>query len=195
MVLMVRRSATARLAVALACLVTAASLKPSMRRAPARSHVAVAKKLSTTLATAALSLSLSPLASLAFGPETIELTNMRYEDTNKKVGEICAGRPLKPPGEKVAAGLLPKCVAVTATASSKYRPKGATRKSATPSTKYGTICASSTKSTVLSTLTRAPGSYPAVICALTICPASFSTTYVRTYLHFFRENTTFSSRL
>merc|ERR1719407_134886 len=84
MVLMVRRSATARLAVALACLATAASLKPSMRRAPARNRVAVAKKLSTTLATAALSLSLSPLASLAFGPETIELTNMRYEDTSKK---------------------------------------------------------------------------------------------------------------
>ena len=101
-------SVTQRLAVALACLATAASLKPSMRRAPARNRVAVAKKLSTTLATAALSLSLSPLASLAFGPETIELTNMRYEDTNKKVGEICAGRPLKPPGEKVAAGLLPK---------------------------------------------------------------------------------------
>ena len=114
-------SVTQRLAVALACLATAASLKPSMRRAPARNDVAVAKKLSTTLATAALSLSLSPLASLAFGPETIELTNMRYEDTNKKVGEICAGRPLKPPGEKVAAGLLPKCVAVTATASSKSK--------------------------------------------------------------------------
>ena len=118
---MVRRSSTTRLAVVLACLATAASLKPSMRRAPARNRVAVAKKLSTTLATAALSLSLSPLASLAFGPETIELTNMRYEDTNKKVGEICAGRPLKPPGEKVAAVLLPKCVAVTATASSKSK--------------------------------------------------------------------------
>ena len=101
-----------------ACCATALNPRAAAPPAP---RGCLAKKVASTLGTAALSLSLSPLGALAFGPENIELTNMRYEDTNKKVGEICAGRPLKPPGEKVAVGLLPKCVSVTATASSKAK--------------------------------------------------------------------------
>ena len=64
---------------------------------------------------------LAPARLLAFGPENIELADVAYEDTGKRVGEICAGRPLKAPGEKVAKGLLPKCVLVTATATSKAK--------------------------------------------------------------------------
>lgn len=64
------------------------------------------------LKTAALSLAIGP--ALAIGPQTIELSDLRYEDTGKVVGDICAGRPLKVPGEKAAQGLLPKCVRVSA---------------------------------------------------------------------------------
>ena len=72
-------------------------------------------------AAALAALVLAPARLLAFGPENIELADVAYEDTGKRVGEICAGRPLKAPGEKVAKGLLPKCVLVTATATSKAK--------------------------------------------------------------------------
>ena len=49
------------------------------------------------------------------------MTDVTYADTGKRVGESCAGRPLKPPGEKVAQGLLPKCVLVRATTTSKSK--------------------------------------------------------------------------
>uniref|UniRef100_A0A6S8A268 Plastid lipid-associated protein/fibrillin conserved domain-containing protein n=1 Tax=Aureoumbra lagunensis TaxID=44058 RepID=A0A6S8A268_9STRA len=52
----------------------------------------------------------------ALGPETMELSGISYSDTGKKAGDICAGRPLKVPGEKAAEGLLPKCVLVKAKA-------------------------------------------------------------------------------
>ena len=54
----------------------------------------------------------SPVRGL--GPENIELNDITFEDTGKKVGDICAGRPLKVPGEKAAEGLVPKCVVVRA---------------------------------------------------------------------------------
>jgi len=58
---------------------------------------------------------LNPLSASSIGPTNIELSDLRYEDTGKKPGDICAGRPLKVPGEKAAEGLLPKCVLVSAT--------------------------------------------------------------------------------
>ena len=91
-------------------------------RAPARRVPSLWSPPAVRAAAAALAaLVLAPARLLAFGPENIELADVAYEDTGKRVGEICAGRPLKAPGEKVAKGLLPKCVLVTATATSKAK--------------------------------------------------------------------------
>ena len=91
-------------------------------RAPARRVPSLRSPPAVRAAAAALAaLVLAPARLLAFGPENIELADVAYEDTGKRVGEICAGRPLKAPGEKVAKGLLPKCVLVTATATSKAK--------------------------------------------------------------------------
>ena len=88
---------------------------------------ALAKRTFGAAAPAALaaSLAVAPLVppAAALGPETITLTGITYSDTNKEVGEICAGRPLKPPGERVAVGLLPKCVLVKATSSNPKKKK------------------------------------------------------------------------
>ena len=90
--------------------------------APARRVPSLRSPPTVRAAAAALAaLVLAPARLLAFGPENIELADVAYEDTGKRVGEICAGRPLKAPGEKVAKGLLPKCVLVTATATSKAK--------------------------------------------------------------------------
>ena len=82
---------------------------PSLRSPPAKRAAAAARRPRPRAG-----------ASLALVPER-GLADVAYEDTGKRVGEICAGRPLKAPGEKVAKGLLPKCVLVTATATSKAK--------------------------------------------------------------------------
>ncbi|KAJ8601702.1 hypothetical protein CTAYLR_003210 [Chrysophaeum taylorii] len=76
--------------------------------------------VSKAIASTALALSL-PAHSL--GPSNIDLYDIQYQDTGKTIGEICAGRPLKAPGEKVAAGLLPKCVLVTAKSTNPTKKK------------------------------------------------------------------------
>eukprot|EP00629_Pelagomonadales_sp_RCC1024_P008996 CAMPEP_0119269310 /NCGR_PEP_ID=MMETSP1329-20130426/6772_1 /TAXON_ID=114041 /ORGANISM="Genus nov. species nov., Strain RCC1024" /LENGTH=225 /DNA_ID=CAMNT_0007269307 /DNA_START=114 /DNA_END=791 /DNA_ORIENTATION=+ len=101
----------------LLCSVSSSALTRHAAPRAARTHTWHAK-LAARVAAAALAVSLPAARVSAFGPENIELSNVVYEDTGKKVGEICAGRPLKAPGEKVARGLLPKCVKVTATATS-----------------------------------------------------------------------------
>lgn len=76
------------------------------------------KAVRNAMTSKVLSIGLLALSSIqrcdALGPQTIELSNIDYKDTGKKQGDICAGRPLRAPGEKVAQGLLPKCVLVTA---------------------------------------------------------------------------------
>lgn len=75
------------------------------------------KAVRNSIATKVMSIGLLALSVQrcdALGPQTIELSNIDYKDTGKKQGDICAGRPLRAPGEKVAQGLLPKCVLVTA---------------------------------------------------------------------------------
>ena len=91
--------------------------RATARRAPSLRSPPVVRAAAAAL----VALVLAPAQLLAFGPENIELADVAYEDTGKRVGEICAGRPLKAPGEKVAKGLLPKCVLVTATATSKVK--------------------------------------------------------------------------
>ncbi|KAJ1461050.1 hypothetical protein M885DRAFT_508595 [Pelagophyceae sp. CCMP2097] len=101
---MMRRVATALCVMGAARALAPAPLRLALRTAAAKRAVA----------TVGLALMFNCAPAGALGPETIELTELTYADTGKLVGEPCAGRPLKPPGEKVAAGLLPKCVLVKA---------------------------------------------------------------------------------
>eukprot|EP00635_Sarcinochrysidales_sp_CCMP3193_P007995 CAMPEP_0118899964 /NCGR_PEP_ID=MMETSP1166-20130328/6296_1 /TAXON_ID=1104430 /ORGANISM="Chrysoreinhardia sp, Strain CCMP3193" /LENGTH=223 /DNA_ID=CAMNT_0006839097 /DNA_START=13 /DNA_END=684 /DNA_ORIENTATION=+ len=64
-------------------------------------------------------------AAFALGPENIELSDIAFADTGKIPGDLCAGRPLKVPGEKAAEGLVPKCVSVTAKSGNPNARKGA----------------------------------------------------------------------
>uniref|UniRef100_A0A7S1TSS0 Uncharacterized protein n=1 Tax=Phaeomonas parva TaxID=124430 RepID=A0A7S1TSS0_9STRA len=78
------------------------------------------KSLSSAAAAAALAAGVmqAPAPASAIGPQVIELSGITYTDTGKTKGDLCADRPLVPPGEKVAKGLTPKCVLVEANSES-----------------------------------------------------------------------------
>lgn len=100
----------------------ALALRVNPSLAPAKSLRATALRKGAAAAFAAAIAVGVPLGpARAFGPESIALDGVSYADTGKKPGDICAGRPLKAPGEKVAAGLLPKCVLVKGTAVTKMK--------------------------------------------------------------------------